>query len=75
MWRITMTSFNVGTDASGKRFVFQRQREFDKNLWVQDHPSDTTGKGLMYETKLHNYPVRNCEKYMIHLHLNYDAMW
>ena len=69
------TSFGVGTDAFGRRFIFQRQGECDKNHGVHDHPFDTTGKGVIFETKLNNCPVINYEKYMTHLHPNCDSMW
>ena len=66
------TSFGVGTDASGTRFIFQRQGECDKNNGLHDHPFDTTGEGVIFETKLNNCPVRNYEKYMTP---NCDPMW
>ena len=51
------TSFGVGTDA-------QRQGKCDKNHRLHDHQFDTTGEGVIFETKLNNCPVRNYEKYM-----------
>ena len=43
-------TFSSGTDVIGKKFVYQKLSELDKNHGVHDDGIDTVGEGRIYET-------------------------
>lgn len=73
---MTRNTFGIETDASGRRYVFQKQGEMDKNHRETDRPDDTVGEGRMYELKGNDLcPVSSYEKYISKLHPDNDALW
>ena len=42
--QMTKETFAIGTDSSGKRFIYQKSGEVDKNHGVDDDQFDTTGE-------------------------------
>ena len=68
-------SFAIGKDATGKRFVYQKKSENDKNHSYSDDSFATTGEGRIYETGGVSCPVRTYSKYMSLLHPMQPALW
>ena len=60
------TTFGVGTDATGKRFVFQYNGEYDKNHGILDDgtATHTSGEGRIYETGGPKCPVKTFLSYI-----------
>ena len=71
---MTKNTFKVGTDASGKRYIYQDFGEADKNHGAGDHAFDTTGEGRIYETDT-NCPVKCFESYLSCLNPMCQALW
>ena len=69
---MTVATFEVGVDASGKRFVAQSTGEIDKN---HDALDDTAGEGRMYETGKESCPFESFVKYCNHLNPKQLAFW
>ena len=69
---MTVQTFEVGTDASGKRFVSQRSGEIDKNHGALD---EIASDGRIYETGTTSCPVESFIKYVDHLHPQQTAFW
>ena len=69
---MTIDTFEMGVDASGKRFVGQSTGEVDKNHGALD---ETIGEGRMYETGKESCPVESFFKYISHLNPNQLAFW
>ena len=59
-------SFTVSKDASGQRYVFQTNRECDKNQGIKDCSFETTGEGCIYDGV--KCSVNCFEKYVPLLH-------
>ena len=72
---MTWETFDVGTDTSGKRFVYQKAGENDKNHSSSDDQFDTIGEGHMYETAKPGCPVESFIKYVNHLNPKQTAFW
>ena len=72
---MTKMTFEIASDATGKRFIQQSTSERDKNHTENDHPTDTTGEGRIYATGSDECPVACFEKYLRVLNPNIDALW
>ena len=69
-------TFIVGTDASGRKYVTQKMDELDKNHRGQsDKNFDTSGEGLMYETKDELCPVVSFNSYIQKLNPELNCLW
>ena len=61
---MTKSSFSVGEDATGLRYIHQSKSELDKNHNINDQAFDTTREGRIYETKTSSCPVESYLKFM-----------
>lgn len=68
-------TFAVEVDATGKKYIYQRTGEADKNHNVNDNSFDTIGEGRIYETNTSKCPVKSFEKYLSHLNPACDSLW
>ena len=60
---MTKSSFAIGEDRTGLRYIYQCKSELDKNHNIKDNAFDTTGEGRIYETKTATCPVTSFLKY------------
>ena len=72
---MTVTTFDVGQDASSKRYVYQVAGEVDKNHDVNDAQHDTTGEGRMYETGTDRCPYKTFLLYKSKLNPKQKSLW
>uniref|UniRef100_A0A7M5UHB0 Uncharacterized protein n=1 Tax=Clytia hemisphaerica TaxID=252671 RepID=A0A7M5UHB0_9CNID len=72
---MTKSTFAVGVDAVGKRFIHQAKSELDKNHNINDGAFDTTGEGRIYETNTEDCPVKSFVSYLDHLNPALDSLW
>lgn len=73
---MTRDTFSVGTDSTGRRYVYQLKGELDKNHRERDKPDDTVGEGRMYELPGDDMcPVASYTKYLTKLHPDNQALW
>ena len=72
---MTKSTFRIGTDASGKKFIYQTTSEIDKNHNENDTTNDTNGEGRIYATGTKKCPVACFEKMLRVLNPNIDALW
>ena len=73
--QMTKSTFQVATDATGKRFIYQTTSELTKNHNENDHNDDANGEGRIYATGAKKCPVICFEKYLRLLNPNLDALW
>ena len=69
------TTFGVGTDATGKRFVFQYNGKYDKNHGIHDDGTASSGEGRIYETGGPKCPVKTFLSYTDHLNPFEKSFW
>lgn len=73
---MTKSTFAIGTDSTGRKFVHQIIGESTKNHGVDDTPDDTTGECKIYEQPESPFcPVKCFEKYLSKLSPKIDALW
>ena len=72
---MTIDTFEIGSDAAGKRFVYQKSGEIDKNHSENDQQFDTIGEGRMYETGRPSCPFNSFMIYISHLNPKQPAFW
>ncbi len=73
---MTRDTFAVDTDGTGRRFVYQKRGELDKNHREKDGPDDTVGEGRMYELPGSPMcPVESFQKYISKLQPENEALW
>jgi hypothetical protein len=69
-------TFQVGVDASGRKFVYQAVDESDKNHNERDKPEDTVGEGRMYQVMVSPVcPVSSFKTYLLKLHPSCNDLW
>ena len=72
---MTKETFSIDKDATGKRYVFQRTGELDKNHTLNDREHATIGEGRMYETGTRLCPVESFIKYVGKLNPSLNDLW
>ena len=72
---MTKSSFAIGEDGTGLRYIYQCKSELDKNHNIKDNAFDTTGEGRIYETKTTTCPVTSFLKYTSLLNPDLDCLW
>ena len=62
---MTRDTFALGTDGTGRKYIYQRVDELDKNHIHTTSPDDTVGEGRIYEFPGSSMcPVLSFERYI-----------
>ena len=76
MRNMTKSTFAVGADATGRKFIYQVSDELDKNHGANDNDFDTISEGVLYEVPNHPLcPVKSFETYISHLNPEENSLW
>ena len=76
MRNITKSTFDVGADATGRKFIYQVSDELGKNHSANDNDFDTIGEGVLYEVPNHPLcPVKSFKTSISHLNPEENSRW
>ena len=76
MRNMTKSTFAVGADAAGRKFIYKVSDELDKNHGANDNDFDTISEGVLYEVPNHPLcPVKSFETYISHLNPEENSLW
>ena len=71
----TKSTFAVAVDSQGRKYVYQKEGELDKNHRADDSPDDTTCDGRMYEKPESALcPVKRFELYLSKLNPGVECL-